>query len=429
MKKSLLLVVLILIVFSAYVFAASKLTRDTNIAIGKKAFGTFSDASLVLDSKADTKKFSVSSSGNVSSTPQFITIDLGDNQYVDRVKVYWDLSAYPKDYEIRTSSDGKYWVVEAENLDAASGAKDSGKGFIATTVSCKKAMIGARYVQIYVPTGAKVTGGNSVKLAEIEVFPAVGQSMNIKEKDAYVVTDTMAVIKYKTSIGSSKGFVLYGKSPKELSKVAPNQENGVVNSATIYGLNPQEGYYYKIQVEDIYGNKVVSDAKRFETLNENVAFGKPVSGTFTELPPRDKYVSRSGDVISRITDGSTSYFTSMATSRSLSDADQVATIDLGKVYSLKNIISYWRKLAYPEDFTVMVSEDGKSWSTVKRGLNAGDGAFSRSDAGDPMVVLNTPASGKKARYIQIFIPKGSAFFHKHDEWNFVQLMEVKVFAD
>ena len=37
------------------------------------------------------------------------------------------------------------------------------------------------------------------------------------------------------------------------------------------------------------------------------------------------------------------------------------------------------------------------------------------------------AEGAEARYVQVLIEKGSPYFVKHTDWDFVQLMEVEVF--
>jgi len=44
-----------------------------------------------------------------------------------------------------------------------------------------------------------------------------------------------------------------------------------------------------------------------------------------------------------------------------------------------------------------------------------------------MKVITTQGGGAKARFVQVFVPCGNDFFHKHEEWKFVQLMEVKAY--
>lgn len=410
-------------------FSFGAIRAATNMALTKRTIGTYSNLGAVTNGIISIKKQAPATSFKVSDGDQYLTIDIGKLVYIGRVKIYWDAAAYPKEFIVKTSTNAKYWEEEASGLDAGVGAKDERTGVIALSVSCKRAMIGARYVQIHVPAGSSVSSGDKVRIAEIEVFPAMGQKLSVIDKDAYVVTDQTAVIFYKTSIGTTKGRVLYGTDPSTLVGSAPNQESGVENSATIYGLKAGTGYYYKIEATDLFGNIVESDLGRFETLTTNVASKRPVSGTFTELPPKDPFVEKTKPVLQRVVDSSTSYFTSMATSRSIYASDQYVTIDLGREYSIKNIQTYWRKLAYPEDYSILVSSDKVNWKTVAKGLDAGKGAFSRSDAGDPMQIVSVPVKDTPGRYVKVYIKKGSSFFHKHSDWNFVQLMEVKVFSD
>jgi len=410
-------------------YSIAALNAQTDLALKAVTVGTYDFPKIATDGIESAKK-SVATSNVVADNDQYLIVDLGKLVYIDRVKVLWDLKAYPRDFEVRTSTDGKYWADEAVGLDAGTGASDTATGTIALNISCSRAVIGARYVQIKVPAGSGVSSGDRVKIAEVEVSAASGQKLSLLEgTTSYVVTDRSAVIAYKTSIGTAGGKVLYGTDPNSLTNVAPNQQNGVDNSATLYGLRPGTGYYYKIQSTDLNGNLVESDVRVFATLNNNLAYNKPVEGTFTELPPSDPFVDKVKPVLPRITTNSTSYFTSTATSRSIADSDQYVTIDLGRSYPIKSIQAYWRKLAYPESYSVMVSSDNAAWTVVADNVNAADGVFSRSDTGDPMQVVSTPANGATARFVKIFIKQGSPFFHKHADWNFVQLMGVRVFSD
>jgi hypothetical protein len=428
-KVSIFVVLFVFLVICLAQFSFSALKAATNMALNKTSIGTYNNLAAVTDGVLSIKKRPPATSNKVADGDQFLTIDIGKLVYIDRVKVYFDSAAYPKSFAVRTSTNAKYWETEAAELDASVGVKDGKAGVISLSISCKRAIIGARYLQIQVPAGSAVSSGNRVRVAEIEIFPSLDQKLAIIDTDAYVVTDETAVMFYKTSVGTTKGKVIYGKDPSALSGVAPNQETGIENSATIYGLDSGTGYYYKVEATDLYGNTVISGLGRFETLSTNVANGKNVTGTFTSLPPKDPFVEKGKPVLSRVTDNSTSYFTAMATSRSVADEDQYVTIDLGRVYPVKNIQMYWRRLAYPEDYSVLLSSDNSSWKTVADGLNAGKGAFSRSDAGDPMQIISLPLDGESARYVKVLVEKGSSTFQKHADWNFVQLMEVKVFSN
>jgi len=404
------------------------LRADTNLAQGKNAAGTFSDASVVTDGKL---RLGRATSGTVTDTPQFLTIDLGTNLYLDRVKITWDKDSYSKDFVVRTSSDAKYWVEELGGLDASNGVVDDATGTIALSVSLKKSMISSRYVQVMIPASSAVSDNktNKVKIAEIEIYPSLTQKFTIDKAVEYAITGNSCVIKYDTSIGAANGSVVYGTDPMKMEKVAVNAVSGIDNSVVISGLEPRRTYYYQVKATDFYGNTTSSKVFNFTTDNDNVALKKPVTGTFTVYPLDDKYVKpgNESDILSRVTDGSTSYFTSMATSGPVPDADQFVVIDLGKSYNIKNVVTYWRRLAYPESLSVQLSDNDKDWKTVESNVDVGSGAAAWSDAGDPMAILNT--KGGMGRYVKLLVPKGSSFFHKHENWNFVQLMEVQVYSE
>jgi len=426
-KYPVLIILLVVTLLCSISFAATKISALTNLAAGKSAYGTFSNAPLVCDGK--TKGLSASS-GDITDMPQYLTIDLKTSAYLDRVKIFWDGNALSNDFAVRTSPDAKYWNTEAENVDAAQGIVDPSSGKTTISISLQRMKQSSKYIQIMVPAGTKTSNktGNTVSIAEVEVYPSLAQKFTLDSFGAYAINDNSCIIKYSTSIGAASGSVLYGTDPNKLNNTAGNTESGTVNSAVLSGLKPRTTYFYQVKAVDAYGNPVASKTGNFATASENIALKKKVSGTFTVLPA-DKFIQKgdADNVLSRVTDGSTNYFSSMATSGSVYVADQYVVIDLGRSYKIKNIVSYWRKLAYPESLVVQVSDNNTDWVNLEAGADVGKGGFARSDTGDPMEVLNTP--GSTGRYIKLLVAKGSPFFHKHSDWNFVQLMEVKVFAD
>ncbi|MFC1559720.1 discoidin domain-containing protein [Candidatus Margulisiibacteriota bacterium] len=429
MKKHVILVFLLIVALSLPALSAqSKLKADTDLARGKKISGTFSYTQFATDGKI---KGVSAVSGNISDSPQYLTVDLGMSMYLDRVKIYWVDGALSKDFVVRISPNAKYWEEEARGLDASFGVLDRASNTRAINVSLKRAMVSSRYVQIMIPAGTKVDNkkGNFVRIAEIEIFPAVGQSFSLGDINAYVRTDSSCMIKYKTSIGAASGRVQYGENRENLDKIASNSESGVDNSVAITKLEPQKVYYYQVRTTDYYGRTITSDIKNFSTRGENIALKKKVSGTFVNYPASDKYVKpgNNNEILARVTDGGTNYFTATATSGRVPESDQYVAIDLGKRYDLKSIVSYWRRLAYPESLIVQVSDNNRDWKTLESNVNVTKGVFGRADDGTPMKVVNT--KGGSGRYLKILVKKGSPTYHKHSDWDFVQLMEVKAYAD
>jgi hypothetical protein len=426
MKRNLALILSLVFLLSTAAMSA-KVDSNANIADGKNAYGTFANAKLVTDGK--TKGVVYATSGDITDTPQYLTIDLGTAMYLDRVKIFWDKNALSNSFSIKTSADAKYWQEEASNVDASTGVLDNVSGTIVMSVSLKGKTQYSKYLQIMIPAGTSTsnTRGNNVRIAEIEVYPAAQQNFVMGTVDMYALTNDACYMKYGTSIGAAGGSAVYGLDPAKMNKVAVNANSGLENSIALTGLSPKTIYFCQVKATDFYGQITGSKVISFTTPGENVALKKTVTGTFTNLPPRDALVVQgNGDqVLSRATDGKTGYFASMATSGSIPTADQYVIVDLGKTYALKNIVSFWRKLAYPESLTVQVSDNNTTWTTVAENVNCGNGVYARTDQGDPMVAVNSPASS--ARYIKLLVKKGSQYFHKHSDWDFVQLMEVKAF--
>jgi hypothetical protein len=392
-----------------------------NYAAGRVPVGTFTNGAAAVDGSLATSAVS----GNVADSPQILTIDMGTSIYVGSVKVSWDSKALSRNYSIRVSNDTKNWITEFSALDAAKGAADTGSGVVSQIVSMRRYTSPARFVQIYMPVGSSATA-SQVKIADIQILPAEGLSFKIEEVKPYAVGDKKAIIVYRTSIGAAKGQVLYGRNPAKLDKMAVNMESGAINSVTLTDLEPGLVYFYKVKAWSAYGAVAESDAMTLRPASSNVALGRPVTGTFTQLPPNDPLVDQRKNVLSRCVDGVTGYFKGMATSGSLTAADQQVTIDLGASYPINSIVCYWRALAYPEDYSVRLSGDKVNWKDISK-LNAGEGAFARSDAGDPLRVVNAAGNGESARYVQVLIKKGSPYYAKHANWDFVQLAEVEVY--
>lgn len=388
--------------------------RGENVAVGKAVSGTFSKSAASVDGKERTAAVS----GKINASPQLLTIDLGEMVYVGTVKIKWDPRAASQNYSIRFGKSRKVWMTSWSGLDASKAP--GGNQIINTT----RYVVPTQYVQIYIPIGSVATA-DRVKISEIEVIPATNLSFRLDYAKPYAIGDNSAIVAFKTSIGAAAGQVLYGNEPSRLDKVALANVDTQLGSANLVGLEPGKTYFFKVKAWDANNNMVES---RINTLKpfKIVSRYRPVKGTFVALPPNDKYVNRTAPVLPRVVDGRTNYFDSMATSGSIRKDDQFVTVDLGSRKRVKAVITYWRALAYPESFEIRFSSNGRDWEKVVSKVSAGDGAFARSDAGDPMKVVNIEGKGKSARYVQVRIPKDSPIFAKHAIWDFVQLMEVEV---
>ncbi|HPP88053.1 MAG TPA: discoidin domain-containing protein, partial [bacterium] len=170
-------------------------------------------------------------------------------------------------------------------------------------------------------------------------------------------------------------------------------------------------------------NVELIDSGIIKTLDNNIALNKKVEGTF-DINPEPNVIANSPSIISRITDGKIHYFTGMATSGNVKEAQQNVIIDLEEEQFIEKIKVYWRAIAYSKNYYVMISSDKKKWNYIGKNIDASKGITMRSESGDPLFV-NEIAANNKARYIRIWLAKNSEFYCKFDNWNFVQIFEIE----
>ncbi len=197
---------------------------------------------------------------------------------------------------------------------------------------------------------------------------------------------------------------------------------------TLTGLNPSNVYCFSFEGEDEAGKNIITDKNHFTTMENNIALGQKVEGTFTVKLSDMEGAGDSQSILNRIVDNSTNYFKGIATSGNISETDQWIVLDLGEVNKLKLIIANWRKLCYPTDYSIEISMDKREWKLVKSNIDAVSGFQQPSDTGDPMFTVMTSCAGCEARYIRINCKTGK-FKVKHRDWTFVQLNEIKVFPE
>jgi len=240
------------------------------------------------------------------------------------------------------------------------------------------------------------------------------------------VSKTTAIINWITNVATTSQ-LRYGTDTNYRKGTLIDKNFLLTHNVELNGLTPSTVYHFEISAKDEFGHRIVSEDMTLTTLENNIALRKPATGTFIHCSD-ERYISKETEFISRVTDGSTSYFTGMASSGDITLEDQYVIIDLGKMYPIDKVVTYWRGLAYSQDYTIKVSLDGINWTIIETGISGDDGLNERSDTGDPMKVISTPCDGVEAQYVQLFIAKGSRYYHKHKEWKFVQLMELKVYG-
>lgn len=222
------------------------------------------------------------------------------------------------------------------------------------------------------------------------------------------------------------GVMVYGEDQTQLTNIVEFDKFTNDFDIRIQDLKPLTVYYYQLRIIDKEKNVYFSGIRDVKTGEWNVALDKKVTGTFRYFP-ETRYIKTNGGSLRRVTDGKMSYFTGMATSGPVPDAMQHITIDLEKAYKIHKVIIYWRSLSYSKDYKVLLTASGGGWKTIAEHVDASQGYPGRSEGGDPIHVMETECNGESARYIRIIIPKGSEMYNKHDDWSFVQIMEVKVY--
>ncbi|MDI6781671.1 MAG: discoidin domain-containing protein [bacterium] len=290
------------------------------------------------------------------------------------------------------------------------------------TVGLRKLLSGTMYqYQVRV----KDTQGHTAA-SEWAAFTTTGIPLPLFEELCVgSLTKTSAIIVARTNV-PTKLWVEYGTTTIYNNNLMVRGELKSFHQIALDGLKPDKSYHFQLTAYDNDGHEIISSDHEFTTMEDNIGLYMPTTGTFRECPD-DKYISRDKGFLERITDGDTSYFTGMATSGDVTLQDQFVVIDLGIIQPIDRIKVYWRKLAYSKDYSIRLSNDNENWTVLDSGINACNGADELSDTGDPMKMIITQGGGAKARFVQVFVPCGSDFFHKHEDWRFVQLMEVKVY--
>ncbi|MBI4179142.1 discoidin domain-containing protein [bacterium] len=211
----------------------------------------------------------------------------------------------------------------------------------------------------------------------------------------------------------------YGYSKKESAY-------GTIHDVDLDRFSPRKTIHYRITATDHRGKSTPPHLSSFRTAEHNLAAGAAVRGTFVRNPDAS-YITDSPPILTRVTDGTTSYFKGMATSGDPAKEEQWVEIDFGRIHDVSEILTFWRRLAYPKKFSLSGSLDGERWYEFGDTHTADSGAGSLSETGDP-IYIHTAAIGQYAlRYIRLHIPRGAPIHKKFDNYNFVQLFELKAY--
>jgi hypothetical protein len=193
-------------------------------------------------------------------------------------------------------------------------------------------------------------------------------------------------------------------------------------------FRPGKHLHYRITVRDTRGR--VQETRLRSTLlpEANVARNKPVTGTF-DRPIYGLSTDQQGEapLIERVTDDRFGYQYGTSLSGDPADTMQQVTIDLKQLYTPDTVVLFWWTNAYPERYRITASKLKRNWDVLADELNAGNGDKVQPGGLPSIRQIIRPGKNASYRYIRIEIPKGSPYYTKYDEHNFVGLVELKVF--
>jgi hypothetical protein len=220
--------------------------------------------------------------------------------------------------------------------------------------------------------------------------------------------------------------VVYGEAGKPLS-MAKRSRLGSVHPVRLEGLRPGSGYAFRATARSRDGREAVLEGG-FRTRPENIAASRPVLGTFTRLR-KSRFVDDTTRVLGRVNDGDFGWYSGLAVSGDVAEAAQEVFVDLLASEAVGLVRVFWHATAYPRDFSVNLSEDGRRWLVLGRGLDAGKGEVLRSPTGDPLLLVTVEGGGARGRYLHLYVPRGGRIFSRAPGKREVQLVEIEAYRE
>lgn len=200
------------------------------------------------------------------------------------------------------------------------------------------------------------------------------------------------------------------------------------HQVTLKRFHPNRDILYRITSVDTRGRRRLSGIRRLRTRENNVAWEKPVRGTF-DRPIFGVPEDARGETPyqRRVNDGRFDYQLGTATSGDPADTVQRFTINLEKLHRPGRAVLYWRDLAYPEKYSIHGSRTGRKWDVLARNLNAAKGKHTRKGGILSYRQVVEFDTDRAYQFIRVEIPKGAPYYGKYPQYKFVQLQEFKLF--
>ncbi|MCD1259250.1 discoidin domain-containing protein [Paenibacillus athensensis] len=301
----------------------------TNLALNKTvttSTGALQAGSLAVDGNAGTRWESA------FSDPQWISVDLGSTQSVNKVVLNWE-GAYGKSYKIEVSTDGSNWSQVYSTTTGAGGVETLTFG-----------AANARYVRL---TGTVRGTAYGYSLYEFEVYGSGSTTQTPPTLAAAATTVGSAGTVTFTDNSAWRSAISAVKV--DGTTVATNQYTVAAGSITLNASLFSTAKTYAITVQasgysDASASLVVNAASSGGT---NLALNKTVT-TSTGAVQAGNYAV-DGNAGTRW--------------ESASSDPQWISVDLGSTQSVNKVVLNWEG-AYGKSYKIEVSTDGSNWSQV-----------------------------------------------------------------
>ncbi len=412
-----------------------------NLALGKKVTVSSNDGGApawAASNLTDGKYITVGSvngwtSGKLDKDACNVTvqIDLGAENSINRVQLYprtdatnanGKAAAFPKDFTIAVSKDNQNWETVATYTDFA--APEIGAPLV---IDFDLKM--ARYVKLNVTKTNDMATNDTldrVQLAEFGVYNTseleAEYNVTIDGNGAVEVNGELVELPFSGMFATKTDVTVEAVS--SASKLFQSW-SGSVNSTEA-----------KVNLY-INGNKTLT-ASFGSPADINLALKKPV------IAP-DNLSSGSAWGKELLTDGNTVQGTGYSTATAYDkngapDVDVTVDIDLGKTTLLDKVLIYPRSTpaektpdgkvsSYPRDFTLQVSNDGKTWTTVKTVVDERTPEWlnvNGTEVAETMPYeLDQPSFG---RYLRLHVTK-AGLVEASDLYYRVQLREIEIYNE
>ncbi|WP_254777010.1 discoidin domain-containing protein [Paenibacillus sp. yr247] len=285
------------------------------------------------------------------SDPQFITVDLGAENIISRVLLNWE-NAAGKSYTVEVSSDGATWKTVYATTTGKAGINDI--GFLP---------VSARYVKV---NGTERTTAYGFSLLELEVYgnafglPSspelvadttdnnVDQPVDIAFDDDAAWRNAIETVKVDgIPISAAQYTVAAGKITLNAS---------LFKDARVYWISVQAKGYTETSVQQTVTvkNQPIPNPNPDPNPNpnpnpnlRNIAFEKPTASS-------PEFHRSSADAVDGRFDRRW---------ESAFEDNQWMSVDLGAAKTINRVVLAWEN-AYGKAYTIDVSLDGKTWTTV-----------------------------------------------------------------